>query len=203
MKALLLPILLFFAGEIFSQPDTIRVHFLYGSKPAKGCREEPKWFGGIHGGHAGIEIDSGRVLNFHRNGKLHIGFGRKKDRHSHYVEQSFERFYECFGEKCEQMKRLEIVIPVTEKQKHILDSIQTAYLKQPPYDYAFLGMRCGAATYDLLQQAGIVRHRSKAGIVLRIFYPKKIRKRLLRKAKEGHWHVMLHEGSSCRKWEKD
>ena len=44
--------------------DTIQLHFLYGSVPAKGYKEsEKKLFGGIKGGHVNIEAN-GKVLDF-------------------------------------------------------------------------------------------------------------------------------------------
>ena len=43
---------------------TIKINFLYGSKPAKGYHhQESKLFGGIKGGHVNIEA-GGRVLDF-------------------------------------------------------------------------------------------------------------------------------------------
>ena len=43
----------------------LKVHFLYGSKPLKRDKNtEQKWFGGILGGHVGIEVKEDKVLNF-------------------------------------------------------------------------------------------------------------------------------------------
>ncbi len=44
----------------------LKVHFLYGSRPLKKNTRtlKKKWFGGILGGHVGIEGDSNRIINF-------------------------------------------------------------------------------------------------------------------------------------------
>jgi hypothetical protein len=55
----------------------------------------------------------------------------------------------------DSLRRAVFVIPVTAAQKKILDSLAGQYTREPPYDYAFLGMRCASATYDVLQAAGI------------------------------------------------
>jgi hypothetical protein len=63
---LLLLIIINLPNSITAQDSTaIKIHFLYGSKPAKEYKDvEQKWFGGMYGGHAGIEIDSNQILNF-------------------------------------------------------------------------------------------------------------------------------------------
>src|SRR5687768_12892475 len=45
-------------------PDTLKILFIYGSRPARGSEGERKWFGGLNGGHVGIEINADSVLNF-------------------------------------------------------------------------------------------------------------------------------------------
>lgn len=50
----------------------LKVHFLYGSKPLKKYKAtEQKWFGGILGGHVGIEGDDDKIVNFLPKGKFH------------------------------------------------------------------------------------------------------------------------------------
>jgi hypothetical protein len=66
----------------------LKVHFLYGSKPLKKFRDtEQKWFGGILGGHVGIEGDSDRIVNFLPSGKFHW-FAKKNELHSTYAIHS-------------------------------------------------------------------------------------------------------------------
>src|ERR1700741_2237387 len=74
-----------FEPAIANDSTIIKVHFLYGSKPAKQYKDsESKWFGGKLGGHVGIEVDSNRILNFIPQGEFHW-FEKKKDPHSRYA----------------------------------------------------------------------------------------------------------------------
>ncbi len=181
----------------------IRVHFLYGSKPRSAYREsEPKWFGGKLGGHVGVEIGRDSILNFLPAGKFHV-FGKKEDRHSRFAIHDHDGFYSMFGGEPDSMKRAVVTIPITPQQRITLDSLAAAYLASTPYDYAFFGMRCGAATYDVLSQVDILKAYGRSALVRKIFYPKKLRKRLFRLAEQQHWHLECHTGSSRRKWERD
>jgi hypothetical protein len=181
----------------------IKVHFLYGSRPSEKYKDtERKWFGGVLGGHVGIEGDSGRVLNFSAGGKCHL-FAKKTNRHSNFKECPIDRFYSNFGGKPDSMKKAIVYIPVTKQQKQAFDSIAAAYLKQTPYDYAVFGMRCSAAAYDILGQLNIFPHYSHTKTYKKIFYPKLLRKRLLKKAGENGWAVVKQNGSGTRVWEKD
>jgi hypothetical protein len=188
----------------YSQDSTLlKVHFLYGSKPLKKYKDtERKWFGGVLGGHVGIEGDSGRILNFLRRGKVHW-FAKKNDKHSIYKEHDVRSFYAIFRYNADSVKKAIIYIPVTRQQKQQFDSIAKAYLKVTPYDYAFFGMRCGAAAYDILAQVGVLPRYSYAKTYKKIFYPKKLRKRLLKKATKYNWTIIRHDGSMKRKWERD
>jgi hypothetical protein len=204
------PILTFIFCFIFSliiAQDTIKVHFLYGSKPLKQYKNvEKKWFGGILGGHAGIERDSGKILNFlpigqFNSGTLHI-FSKKNNKQSVYLEHTFKSFYEILGGNSDSVKKAIVYIPVTVQQKQKLYSIATIYLKEAPYDYAFFGMRCGAATYELLGQLNILPNYGYTKTWIKIFYPKKLRRQLLKKAIKNNWKIIRKEGSIRRKWEK-
>lgn len=187
-----------------SQDSTyLKVHFLYGSKPLKKYKAtEQKWFGGVLGGHAGIECDSDKVLSFSPSGKFHL-FSKKNNRHSAYNELSDDRFYSIMGGDPDSMKKAVVYIPVTMQQKQKFDSISSAYLKQTPYDYALLGMRCGAATYEILGQLNILPSYSRSKTYKKIFYPKKLRKRLFKKANANGWKILRQNGSVKRRWEKD
>ena len=181
----------------------IKVHFLYGSKPSpKYKQSEQKWFGGILGGHVGIEGDSGRVLNFVSGGKCHL-FSEKINRTSSFTEFPESRFYSIFGGEPDSMKKTIVYIPVTRQQKERFDSIAVVYLQQTPYDYAVFGMRCSAAAYDILGQLNIFPHYSHTKTYKKIFYPKLLRKRLLKKADENGWKVVHEDGSRRRVWERD
>jgi hypothetical protein len=188
----------------FSQDSIfLKVHFLYGSKPfSKYKQTEHKWFGGIHGGHVGIEGDSNQILSFELNGKFHV-FDNKKIKFSNFKIQSYNDFYEIFGGDVDSVKKAIVYIPITIQQKQKYDSIVTSYLLQTPYDYAFFGMRCSSASYEVLGQLNILKKLSYQKTIKKIFYPKKFRKILLKLAKENHWKIVIKNGSKRRKWEMD
>ena len=188
----------------YSQDTTyLKVHFLYGSKPLKKYKDtEQKWFGGILGGHVGMEGDTNRIVNFLPSGKFHW-FAKKDNRHSTYAVHSVDNFYAILGGNPDSVKKAIVYIPVTRQQKHKFDSIATVYLNQTPYDYALVGMRCGAAAYDILGQLDILTNYSYSKTYRKIFYPKKLRKRLFKKANEYGWTIVRQDGSIKRKWEQD
>ena len=181
----------------------LKVHFLYGSKPLKKYKDtEQKWFGGVLGGHVGIEGDSDKIVNFLPNGKFHW-FAKKDNRHSTYAVHSINNFYAILGGNPDSVKKAIVYIPVTRQQKQKFDSITKVYLKQTPYDYALFGMRCGAAAYDILGQVDVLINYRYGKTYKKIFYPKKLRKRLFKKAIENGWTIVRREGSIKRKWEQD
>lgn len=188
----------------YSQDTTyLKVHFLYGSKPLKKYKDtEQKWFGGILGGHVGIEGDSSKIVNFLPNGKFHW-FTKKDKRHSTYAVHSVKNFYSILGGNPDSVKKAIIYIPITGLQMQKFDSITTVYLTQTPYDYALFGMRCGAAAHDILGQLGILNNYSYSKTYKKIFYPKKLRKRLFKKAINNGWKIARQDGSIKRKWEQD
>lgn len=163
---------------------------------------EQKWFGGILGGHVGIQGGSDRIVNFSPKGRFHV-LANRRNKHSAYALHSVDNFYAILGHSLDSVKKAIVYIPVTGQQKQQFDSIATAYLKQTPYDYAFIGMRCSAAAYDILSQLGILTSYSYSRTFRKIFYPKKLRKRLFKKATENGWAIARENGSSKRKWERD
>ena len=198
-------ILICFVCSQVNAQDTacLKVHFLYGSKPLKKYKDtERKWFGGVLGGHVGIEGDSDKIVNFLKKGKLHW-FAKKKDKHSRYGVHTEKQFYSLFRYNPDSVKQAIVYVPVTCQQKQQFDSITTVYLKETPYDYAFIGMRCGAAAYDILGKLNVLPHYSYRKTYRKIFYPKKLRKRLLKKAASSGWLVVRQNGSTTRKWEQD
>ena len=203
-KAILIIFLLVVCARAFCQ-DTIfiKVLFLYGSKPAKGYESvERKWFGGMLGGHAGIEVAPDSVLSFFPHGKFRW-FAKKHDLHSRYLVHTEKQFFQIFRTNADSVKKAIVIIPVTAAQAQMLDSIKHAYLTQTPYDYALIGMRCGAATYEMLSQLGILKKYNYRKTYTKIFYPKKLRHRLFAVAKEKGWAIIRQDGSKKRKWERD
>ncbi len=204
MKKILFIVCCLLCAATFAQDSCyIKVHFLYGSRPLKKYKDtEKKWFGGMLGGHVGIEGDTNQILNFSHVGSFHV-FNEKNNRHSRFRLHSPAAFYHIFGGTTDSTKQTIVYIPVTLKQKQQFDSIANAYLKQTPYDYALFGMRCGAASYEILGQLNILPAYSFGRTYTKIFYPKKLRSRLLKKAAEQGWAVERHQGSPKRKWEED
>lgn len=186
-----------------AQEHIIKVHFLYGSKPANGYESvEKPWFGGKLGGHVGIETNHNQVVSFLPKGEYHV-FPKDYERNSLFVTTTRKHFWETFGGNSEDMKKATVYIPITEKQFQKLDSIHEVYAKNTPYDYAFFGMRCGSATYELLSQIGILESKKLKKVSRKIFYLRRLRKQLFKLAKENKWKVTREKGTKRRKWEKD
>lgn len=204
MKRLLLILFCIISFLAYSQDTSfLKVHFLYGSKPLKEYKNiERKSFGGILGGHVGIEGDSGEILNFLPKGKFHW-FPHKNNKHSTFSVDSLNEFLASLGGNPDSVKYAIVYVPISQLQKQKYDSIASAYLKKTPYDYAFFGMRCAAATYEILGQLNILPNYSYRKTSKKVFYPKKLRKRLLEKAKDNNWRIIRQNGSSRRKWEQD
>ena len=184
-------------------PDSIRfikVHFLYGSKPARGYKKtEAKWFGGIHGGHVSIEIDS-QEIGFAPYADFHV-FAHKKNITGKFVATPITEWLNDTSNSGHQY--LTITIPVSDAQYDLLSSIHKQYVQQSPYDYAFIGMRCANATYDILSKGGFFPVYSRSKNIRKHFYPKPLRKKMVRWAKQHNYPMVFHQGSDRRKWEKD
>ncbi len=190
---------------IYSNPDSteIRIHFLHGSKPKRKFKTtEPRWFGGILGGHAGVEVDTNAILNFLPSSKVHV-FNSKKDINSHFAMHDTLSFYRILGGNWTTNKKTIITLKISAKQKAKLDSIAQVYFEKSDYDYAFFGMRCGAATYDVLAQAGIVPKYSYKRTWRKFFYPRRVRHCLESYARSNGFKIMKQKGSNKRKWERD
>ncbi len=193
-----------FSHITFGQDSAfIRVHFLYGSVPMPEHRDtEPKWFGGILGGHVGIEGDNNQILNFVPKGSFHV-IAKKENRHSAFALHDYKSFYSILGGNADSVKKAIVYIPISFKQKQTFDSLATIYLEQTPYDYALVGMRCGSAAYDILSKLQILPALTCSKTYSKIFYPKKLRERLFKIASSNAWVIERYSGSSNRKWESD
>ena len=209
MQKIILALLsIFFCGELNDNTDNlqtndsgyIKVHFLYGSKPKKKYKKtEKSWFGGIHGGHVSIEAE-GYVYGFLPYKSFHvIGKQSAGKRHSRFSIESVK----SWASDTATLKYTTIIIPVSKQQLDSLHHIHQSYLQQPPYDYAFIGMRCAAATYDILGQIGIVDWVPNKKNTFKNFYPKLLRKKLVRLAEERGYKIHRQQGRKTRKWEGD
>ncbi|MCW3102406.1 MAG: hypothetical protein JWO09_846 [Bacteroidetes bacterium] len=192
---------IFFFSAAHAQQDSayfIKVHFLYGSKPLKKYKStEAKYFGGIHGGHVSIEVDS-MDYGFVPEGKFHI-FNHRGSCHSAFITRATHN-HDPYSDN---QKVTTFIIPVTAEQHDQLLQLVSDYCSKVPYDYAFLGMRCAAASQDVLGKIGVVKPRGRLSNIYTTFYPKKLRKRMFRQAKEKHYKVISREGRKTRKWESD
>lgn len=198
MKHLYSLLMLILCIQVSAQDSThLTVHIIYGSKPlAKG---ESKWFGGKLGGHIGLQVGRDKIIHFNPNGKVRV-FGHS-DEPGQYVLSSKKSFYNTFH--CDSAKTMQVVISVSPEAKQHLDSICRGFLNASPYPYAFFGMRCTSACYHLLSEAGVVPKMSKSHMTRRFFYPRRLRKLLLKKATSQHWTITQTAGTSCRKWDHD
>jgi hypothetical protein len=196
-------VLLILSGSfLFGQTDSVQkyltIHFLYGSKPARGCKAtEHKAFGGIHGGHVSMQLDS-TIFSFVPKYGWHIISRHHKIEGGYLLEDATTWASDTSGEKYTSIR-----IPLTDTQYKSLVRIEKDYLATSPYDYAFLGMRCASACADVLGQLGIIKHRSNFGLIRKHFYPKRLRRKLLRYAKRNKLEVVRTQGRKSRKWERE
>jgi hypothetical protein len=186
-----------------SDSSLIKVHFLYGSKHKKEFKPlEKRWFGGMLGGHVGIEYAPGLVIDFVPSGSFHV-ISHSGNMHSRFNNRTVTSFWTALGSNTHDAKKASFVIPISEMQKRGLDSLVHVYTQTTPYDYAFVGMRCSAAAYDILSQIDVLDKYDRWEMVFKIFYPKRLRKRLFRLAKEKAWKVEMQAGTYKRVWERD
>jgi hypothetical protein len=178
--------------------QTITVHFLYGSKPAKGYKNlEKKKLGGKKGGHVSIESGDS-IVGFHPGGKCHV-FSKNKKANGYFSnEQNANWVTDTVA-----LKYTSIIIPLSQQQYAVLKNTINNYLTKSPYDYAVFGMRCAAAAYDILEETGIVKKRSRLGKWGAIFYPQLLRRRLLKIAGVKNYTVIRKKGKVSRNWEKE
>jgi hypothetical protein len=174
---------------------TIKLNFLYGSKPAKGYKKtESKLFGGLKGGHVNIEA-GGRVLDFLPGNNPLLPNNKKPTggfrlNHSSYKHPDTDKW-------------ITVVIPVSTQQYFRLQTLFDSLAYKTPYDYAIFGMRCAAASYDVLSKIGLFREFPNEKNVATHFYPKLLRKKVLKWADKNNYDIIRHEGKSTRKWESD
>jgi len=173
----------------------IKINFLYGSKPAKGCKQtESKCFGGLKGGHVNIEA-GGRVLDF-RPGKNPLFPQNKKPTGGYSISET------AYKNK-EKDKWTTVIVTVNEEQFTKLRKLFDSFSVKTPYDYSVFGMRCAAASYDVLSEIGLFNEISNSKNVLEHFYPKLLRKKILKWAEKNNYAVIKNEGRPSRKWESD
>ncbi len=175
------------------------LHFTHGSVPRPGCEDQRSRLGGKWGGHVELEIDD----------HLH-GFELERRPDWHLVARRRRSSFNCVFEKKPLAdwlaaslndKRTSIALPVTAGQKDWLLEFYERNGAEPPYDYAFLGMRCAASMREVLGGAGILSEISRFGCLVSAFYPRQFRRKMLRLAAEKGWQVTLKPGIECRDWD--
>ena len=192
---LLIFITLLYTPQILSAQDSIKLNFLYGSKPAKGySASEAKHFGGLKGGHVNIEAN-GRVLDF-LPGECPVFPKNKKPTGGFYINSHIS--WDTATTKC-----MSITIPVTTDKMRQLENLFDSFSRKTPYDYAVFGVRCAAASYDVLSKIGLVKEISIQKNITKHFYPKLLRKRMIKWAVANHYPIIFHKGRRSRKWESD
>lgn len=193
--------LLFFSVHIAQANHIIKVHFLYGSKPKEKYKQiENKWFGGKLGGHVGVSLNSGPIINFIPISNFHVF--SKSEINSAFVAMDSIEFYQIFDEKPNN-KIMIIQFKINSIQAENFEKITQQYLKKSPYDYSFFGMRCAAATYDILCSSGIVNREDQSKKWFKNFYPRILRSRLLRQKNDLKIEIIHQKGRQERNWEQD
>jgi hypothetical protein len=178
---------------------TLHLHFLYGSKPKKKFKEfEKKVFGGINGGHIYLQLDE-YVYGFEPadEKKLHI-FPKKKF-NSIFRKENYISWKKFIVNK----KVTSIEIPLDIINKTYLLNLFEDYCTKTPYDYAFFGMRCAASSYQILSDIGLFPPISRLSTILKVPYPRVIRRKLLKTAVKCDFKIIKQQGSTTRIWEKE
>jgi hypothetical protein len=198
MKYIMLLIILFAGFAPLMAQQTVTVHFLYGSVPGKGFKDtEPKKFGGKKGGHVTIQTGDS-ITGFQPKGTCHV-VGKKKNANGYFRSEATGKWIK----DTVAAKYTSIIIPVSAEQYALVKRTLDNYLQKSPYDYAVFGMRCAAASYDVLEDIGVVKKRSRVGKWASFFYPQLLRRKLLKLADKNDYTVVKHPGSSSRSWEKE
>jgi hypothetical protein len=194
-RYLILSLLLFLFNNSYSQNGQIRIHFLYGSKPAVGYKEtESKLFGGLKGGHVNIELN-GKFLDF-MPGNCPLFPVNKKPTGGFSINHSV--YWDTLTSRWST-----VIVPVDSRQLKELEMLFEVYAEATPYDYAVFGMRCAAASYDVLSEVGLMKKLNNRNNIIKHFYPKLLRKKIYKWARKNHYEVIHRDGRVSRKWERD
>jgi hypothetical protein len=182
--------------------DTLKlaqVHIIHGSRPKyKYQQTEYKMLGGMYGGHVVMQLDSHVYGFLFTQYRFHL-FPSKKHSIGLMEDEPADEWRSSIVED----KVTTVAIPVSESQFRRMDSTYREYAKTSPYDYAFFGMRCAASCYKMLADAGVLNPVTGKQSMWKAFYPRPLRKYLIRLANEKGWKVQITEGSPRRKWERD
>ncbi len=186
----------FSAGFAQDTSHILKVIFRYGSIPAPGHEErEYREVGGLFGGHVSLGLDS---LEIGFSNKRRVHTFQKSDNPTGYYYWEYLKYYE---DSLVSKKSATIEIPLTHEKYNKLREILVGYIENTPYDYAFFGIRCASATYEVLGQIGIVEPLSYNRNIIRNFYPRLFRRKMLRLARKNNYTIIRQNGRGTRIWE--
>ena len=182
--------------------DRIVVHFLHGFVPKSQYKNtEPTIRGGLWGGHIFIQIKH-----------LIYGFETFHDDDFHiFPRMDYRKFNSMLKKErltdwqknAHNNKFTSFEIPLTNPRFIYLRNVLKQYRKKPPFDYALFGMRCTSFTHYILTKAKVCHSRGFIDSVIRYPYPRKLRKKLMRKALRNGWRITQTPGTDHRIWEND
>lgn len=179
--------------------QTVIIHFLHGSKPRKEYRDtEEKVHGGLLGGHIWIQT-SDYLYGFEPAYKKRVHLFPRKKFNAVYTKDNYSEW----KTKNSNQKITSIELPISEGNFIILNGLLEDYHLKTPYDYAVAGMRCGAATYQLLSETGYFTPASNFISMIKAPAPKTLRRKLLKLAGENNYKIILQQGTDRRIWESD
>jgi hypothetical protein len=200
LKRLIFLVLVFAVPLGLSAQEThlLKVFFRYGSIPEIGYEHvEYEETGGLEGGHVSLGIDS-LEIGFTNINHIHTFPSKSEPNGIFYWE-----YLKDFEDQVSDKKYITFLVPLTEDQYLRLKSILMANIDNPPYDYAFLGMRCASAAYDVLSQIGLFELKSRTANILSNFYPRLFRRKMFELARKNDYTVMRIKGRKTRIWEGD
>lgn len=174
------------------------INYQFGSVPAKGFEgSEKKRAGGLLGGHVTCIIGKS-VYGFTDEG---ADFTHVFPDHDHPNGYWQKEDITIWKNKMETEQYMQFYIPVTYSQITMLRQILDGYVGKTPYDYAFFGMRCMSAMYDILGDIAILPVVPNWYVWALYFYPRKFRRDLTRMAYVNGWPMQFNQGRGTRKWE--
>jgi hypothetical protein len=157
------------------------LHFIHGSVARPDCSDQRIRPGGLWGGHVEIELED-IFYSFNRiskERKIHI-FNKKNVADYNAIYVGLEK--NAWLEKTKNDKITSIVLPISKQQKQQLQAIYKGFIEKTPYDYAF-------------------RPISKWKAIVFSFYPKLLRRKVLKFAIRNNLKINLKKGIECRDWE--
>jgi len=190
--------LAFFLTGLAQETHLLKVFFRYGSIPEIGYEYvEYAEVGGLQGGHVSLGIDS-LEIGFTNEDIIHV-FSRNDHKKGVYYWEYLKDFEDHAADK----KYVTFLVPISDEQYHKLRSILMAYIEEPPYDYAFFGMRCASAAYDVLSQIGLFKPKTQTANIISNFYPRLFRRKMTELARKNGYTVIRVKGRKTRIWEND